>query len=131
MFHIDEQYSCPTTKEHIYMQRAIFPQITKDKRFVFKYNFTIMPYYDITLLLLELVAVASNLCYCRYIDKIDTNFILLLSSIPCHWDDGTLSGYLPILTFPCLWLGSITTIASDFLSGGQADKILHMMVITI
>jgi hypothetical protein len=61
------------------MQRAFFLQITKDERFVFKYNFTIMPYYDITLLLLELVAVASNLCYPRYVDKIDTNSIFLLS----------------------------------------------------
>jgi len=30
-------------------------------------------------------------CYCRYVDKIDTNTILLISSIPCHWDDGMLS----------------------------------------
>ena len=44
MFHIDEGYLCPTTKERIYMQRAIFPQIIKNKRFVFKQNFTIMPY---------------------------------------------------------------------------------------
>jgi hypothetical protein len=29
--------------------------------------------------------------YRRYVDKIDTNTILLLSSIPCHWNDGTLS----------------------------------------
>jgi hypothetical protein len=39
MFHIDERYICPTTKERINMQRAIFPQITKDKRFAFKENF--------------------------------------------------------------------------------------------
>jgi hypothetical protein len=70
-------------------------------------------------------------CYCRYVDKIDTNTILLLSLIPYHWDDGTLSGYSPILTFPYLRLGNITTIASDFLSGSRADKILHVMVITI
>ncbi len=44
MFHIDEQYLCPTTKEHIYMQRAIFPQITKEEGFVFKQNIPIMPY---------------------------------------------------------------------------------------
>ncbi len=44
MFHIDEQYLCPTTKEGIYMQRAIFPQIIKDERFVFKQNITVMPY---------------------------------------------------------------------------------------
>jgi hypothetical protein len=44
MFHIDEGYLCPTTKERIYMQSAIFLQITKDKRFVFKQNFIIMPY---------------------------------------------------------------------------------------
>ena len=24
-------------------------------------------------------------CYCRYVDKIGSNTILLLSSIPCHW----------------------------------------------
>jgi hypothetical protein len=24
-------------------------------------------------------------CYCRYVDKIDSNTILLLSLIPCHW----------------------------------------------
>jgi hypothetical protein len=31
-------------------------------------------------------------CYCRYVDKIlDT--ILLLSSIPCYWDDGTMSDW--------------------------------------
>jgi hypothetical protein len=53
MFHIDEQYLCPTTEEHINMQRAIFQQITKDKRFPFKENFRQH------LLLLELVAVAS------------------------------------------------------------------------
>ncbi len=70
-------------------------------------------------------------CYCRYIDKIDTNTILLLSLIPCHWDDGMLSGYSPVLTFPPLRLGNITTIASDFLSGGRDDKVLHMMVIMI
>jgi hypothetical protein len=69
--------------------------------------------------------------YRRYIDKIDTNTILLLSSIPCCWDDGTLLGYSPTLTFPCLWLGNITTIASDFLSGSRADEVFHMMVITI
>ncbi len=44
MFHMDEQYLCPTNKEHIYMQKAIFLQITKNKRFVFKQNITIMPY---------------------------------------------------------------------------------------
>jgi hypothetical protein len=39
MFYIDEQYLCPTTKELINMQRAIFLQITKGKRFAFKENF--------------------------------------------------------------------------------------------
>ncbi len=44
MFHIDGQYLCPTTKECIYMQKAILLQITKNKRFVFKQNIAIMPY---------------------------------------------------------------------------------------
>jgi hypothetical protein len=44
MFHIDEQYLCPTTTENIYMQKAIFLQITKNKRFVFKQNIAFMPY---------------------------------------------------------------------------------------
>jgi hypothetical protein len=33
-----------------------------------------------------------------------------------------LSGYLPILTFPCLWLGNITTIASDFCLAAKLTK---------
>ncbi len=61
MFHIDEQYLFPTTKECINMQRAIFPQITKDERFAFKVKIL-----DITLLLLELVAVAFNLIAVTY-----------------------------------------------------------------
>ena len=61
MFHIDEQYLFPTTKERINMQRAIFLQITKDKRFAFKVKFL-----DITLLLLELIAVAFNFIVVTY-----------------------------------------------------------------
>jgi hypothetical protein len=29
--------------------------------------------------------VSCKVCYRRYVDKIDSNTILLLSSIPCHW----------------------------------------------
>jgi hypothetical protein len=38
MFHIDEQYLSPTTKEGTNMQRAIFLQMIKDERFAFKEN---------------------------------------------------------------------------------------------
>ena len=39
MLHIDEQYLCLTTKEHINMQRDIFSQIIKEKKIAFKQNF--------------------------------------------------------------------------------------------
>ena len=36
--------------------------------------------------------------------------------MPLDWDDGILSGYLPILTFPRLWLGISTSFARDFIA---------------
>jgi hypothetical protein len=44
MLDIDERYLCPTTKKCIYMQKATFLQLTKNKRFTFKQIIAIMPH---------------------------------------------------------------------------------------
>ena len=46
--------------------------------------------------------------------------------MPLDWDNGTLSGYLLTLTFPCLWLGTLTKITSDFLPGGRAGGFYYI-----
>jgi hypothetical protein len=48
--------------------------------------------------------------------------------MPLDWDDGTLSGYLLNLTFPCLWLGTITSITRDILPCGQAGRLFYILL---
>ncbi len=46
--------------------------------------------------------------------------------MPLDWDDGTLSGYLLNLTFPCLRLGTITSITRYFLPGRRAGGFFYI-----